>query len=108
MDQALFVGAQTGRYQGFSRAWIDRQTGTEVWRTMDGTSWAQANADGFGHTWNCSSTSVAVFGEQLYVGTYTCDPLFTPPPCQVWRTDSAIFADGFESGDTSAWSGTVP
>jgi hypothetical protein len=56
---------------------------------------------------NCSSASAAIFGEHLYVGTYSCGPLWIPP-FQVWRTEGGIFADGFESGDASAWSATVP
>ncbi len=37
--------------------------------------------------------------------------LSTPPPlgeCTVCGSDDIIFTDGFESGDTSAWSSTVP
>jgi len=56
---------------------------------------------------NCSSASAAIFGEHLYVGTYSCGPLWIPP-FQVWRTEGRLFADGFESGDTSAWSATMP
>ena len=51
--------------------------------------------------------SAAVFGEHLYVGTYICGPLWLPP-FEVWRTEGGLFVDGFESGDTSAWSATVP
>jgi hypothetical protein len=29
-------------------------------------------------------------------------------PVELWRNGLELFADGFESGDTSAWSSSVP
>ena len=40
-------------------------TGTEVWRSADGTTWEQANTDGFGTGTN-SYAILAVFGDHLY------------------------------------------
>jgi PKD repeat protein len=43
-------------------------TGGEVWRTNDGTTWTQVNADGFGSTDNLIVSSFAVFNDYLYAG----------------------------------------
>jgi len=40
-----------------------------VWRYDSGTTWAQVNVSGFGNTKNGMITSMAVFDEQLCVGT---------------------------------------
>jgi hypothetical protein len=80
-------------------------TGVEVWRSGDGGSWSQVNADGFGAVTNCSGPSMASHGGRLYVGTYGCGAW--PPPCEVWRETAFVFANGFESGDASAWSAAV-
>jgi len=69
--------------------------------------WQLVVDDGFGVPENHATGAMAVFEQQLYVGTYSCGPLWLPP-FQVWRTEGRFFADGFESGDTSAWSATVP
>ncbi len=75
-------------------------TGTEVWRTTNGTSWLQVNADGFGIQKNYGVISWSELDGVLYATLRNDDG------CQVWRT--ALFADGFESGNTSAWSSWVP
>ena len=75
--------------------------------TAASAQWQLVVDDGFGEPENHSAGAMAVFEQQLYIGTYSCGPLWIPP-FQVWRTEGALFADGFESGDTSAWSATVP
>ena len=75
-------------------------TGTEVWRTTNGTSWSQINADGFGIQKNYGVISWAELDGVLYA------TLRNDEGCQIWRT--ALFADGFESGGTTAWSASVP
>jgi hypothetical protein len=44
----------------------------EVWRTTDGTTWTQANPDGFGNSNNSGTylnNNVTVFSNGLYIGT---------------------------------------
>jgi hypothetical protein len=51
----------------------NRTSGTEVWRSSNGTNWSQVNIDGFGDSnnwypyWDNSAT---VFNNSLYVGTW--------------------------------------
>jgi hypothetical protein len=78
-------------------------TGCETWRTPDGDSWGQVNTDGFGDAGNTIADSLHNFGKHLYVGTTNNEGL------EIWRLlDSNLFWDGFETGDTSMWSATVP
>ncbi|MDY6793925.1 MAG: DUF5719 family protein [Actinomycetota bacterium] len=58
--------------------------GCGVWR-YDNNSWTQINADGFGNPTNTIATSMAVFGGNLYVGTYNN----VTPGCSVWRYDGS-------------------
>ena len=58
-------------------------TGAEVWRTTNGTSWAQVNNDGFGDPDNDTGFSMAVFNGFLYLGTQNVET-----GCQVWRMPS--------------------
>ncbi len=44
-------------------------TGGEVWRTNDGTTWSQANADGFGTVNNPNVPALAAFNGYLYAST---------------------------------------
>jgi tripartite motif-containing protein 71 len=79
-------------------------TGAEVWHSGDGTTWAQVNADGFGDSNNFWATSIAAFGDDLYVGTFNWNT-----GAELWRssgiggppfTDWAqVNVDGF--GDAS-------
>jgi flagellin len=86
-DASIFVG--TG----------NTTTGAEVW-LLEGTIWAQANTDGFGDSGNRGATTMMVFNGYLYVGT--------TGKAEIWRSAAPpLFTDGFESGDTSAWSVTV-
>ncbi len=61
------------------------------------TNWGQVNTDGFGNTNNFSAFSMAVYGNQLYVGTWN-----NSDGCEVWRRDGSgtgdwtqINTDGF-------------
>lgn len=45
----------------------------------------------------------AVFDANLFVGTSN-----TTEGCEVHREVSTVLVDGFESGDTAAWSLVVP
>ena len=50
----------------------NRTTGMEVWRTTDGTNWAQVAPDGLGDSNNYLpnwDNAVAVFNDSLYIGT---------------------------------------
>jgi hypothetical protein len=44
-------------------------TGGEVWRTSNGSTWIQVNADGFGSALNLAVTALAGFGGYLYAST---------------------------------------
>ena len=90
-DGYLYVGTSNGA------------TGLEVWR-YDGLDWEQANFDGFGDANNHCAYSLADYDYDLYAGTAN-----ETTGGEVWRLPGlTVFADSFESGDTSAWSHTVP
>ena len=75
-----------------------------IWRSANGTSWSQSNSAGFGDPDNAAAETLAVFGGALFAGTKNL-----PGGCEVWRGFSpSVFADGFESCDTTAWSVAVP
>ena len=52
------------------------------------TNWTQVNADGFGNTNNFSAFSMALYNNQLYVGT-----LNNTDGCGVWRRDGSGTGD---------------
>lgn len=68
-------------------------TGGEIWRTGDGTTWTQANADGFDDADNSYVVSLEVFDGQLYAGTWNSDS-----GGEVWRTANGINWDQVMSG----------
>ena len=74
-----------------------------IWVSEDIERYLPETDDGFGDTGNSAIASLASFNGSLYGGT-----LNQAEGCEVWRQAGAAFADGFESGDTSAWSATVP
>ncbi len=54
----------------------------------NGTTWTQANTDGFGEATNQICRSMAVLGGQLYAGTQN-----KTTGCEVWRFDGPTAAD---------------
>lgn len=83
---------------------VDHQSsGGKVFRYLGPYSWAVETDNGFGDTGNLAIASLASFGGSLYAGTVN-----QTAGCELWRQTGPIFANGFESGDTSAWSATVP
>ncbi|NQV13158.1 MAG: PQQ-like beta-propeller repeat protein [Parcubacteria group bacterium] len=54
----------------------------EVWRTSNGTTWSQANTDGFGDSNNGRVTFMAVYGNKLYAGTDN------PNGTEIWSTSN--------------------
>jgi flagellin len=76
-------------------------TGTEVWTTTNGTTWTQVNSNGFDKSKNYAVLTWSELDGFLYAGLRNDDG------CEVWRTPALVFADGFESGNTSNWSLTV-
>jgi len=58
-------------------------TGGEVWRTSNGTSWNQVNTDGFGDQYN-RRIVLEPFGIYLYAGTYNYSNSDNPG-CELWR-----------------------
>ena len=77
--------------------------GLEVWWTNRAGSWRQIANNGFGDFDNAHCGSMIVFKNRIYVGT-----VHSGGGLEIWRTTCPILADGLESGDTSAWSATVP
>jgi hypothetical protein len=61
--------------------------GCGVWRSADGANWVQVNQNGFGDDHNTDATTLAVFGDHLYVGTENGHGRFPGTGTQVWRTD---------------------
>lgn len=84
---------------------VDHQNagGAKVFRYLGPMSWLVETFDGFGDAGNLAIGSLGSFNGSLYAGTVN-----QAEGCEVWRQVGALFADGFESGDTSAWSATVP
>jgi hypothetical protein len=81
-------------------------TGGEIWRTSNGTTWTQANTDGFGDSGNVIVSSFAIFNGYLYAGTDNG----IDGAAQVWRCSSGsgcnensdweqVVSDGFGSTD---------
>ena len=77
-------------------------SGGQIWRTVNGTAWSQVSSSGFGEAANYGAQSLVEFDHHLYAGTRN------DSGCEVWRDAALLFADGFESGDTSEWSAVVP
>jgi hypothetical protein len=80
---------------------VNSIVGGQVWRLREG-SWSQVNESGFGYPNNRSVRVLGVYNEDLFAGTWN-----SIDGSQVWRYP-LLFADGFETGDTSAWSVTTP
>jgi len=86
----------------------DGATGVELWST-DGTPGGTGQVADIhpGHG-SSSPNGFAIYGDQLFftatdgVHGYELWALGEPPVPEV------VFADGFESGDTSAWATVVP
>jgi flagellin len=67
-DNAIAVSLEV--FNGYMYAGTDnRNSGTEVWSTPDGTNWSKVNTDGFGDQYNWSVT-LEEFNGYLYAGTY--------------------------------------
>jgi len=74
----------------------------QLWRTPDGTTWTQVNADGFGDLDNVAVDSIAVFGDYLYAGTFNYST-----GGEVWRSSDGttwtqVNTDGFGEPNNSA------
>jgi outer membrane protein assembly factor BamB len=68
-------------------ATLNMATGTELWRSINGTSWSQANADGFGSSANLLVYELFVMDGILYAGTFN------------WATGTEVWA----SVDGTSW-----
>ena len=77
-------------------------TGAKIMRFVAPLNWSAEVPDGFGDTDNWAIGSMAAFNGTFYAGTVN-----TSEGCEVWRND-IVFFDGFESGDTGGWSGSLP
>jgi len=87
-------------YNGYLyAATANPDSGGEVWRTSNGTTWAQASTDGFGDADNTRVVSLEVFDSQLYAGTWN----FTDGG-EIWRTANGttwerVMSGGFGNAD---------
>ena len=105
VDQGGFFGfavTSLQEFKGFLYAGIFTQKvpflipGCRIWRSLDGEVWTQVNVPGFGSglgDWsNSDATTMAVFGNHLYVGTengyYRAFGIGSGT--QIWRTDGEI------------------
>lgn len=66
-NDEISSGSVQGNY--LYLATVNIVTGTEIYRSANGTAWTQVNADGFGDTNNRASRAAAIFGNHLFVGT---------------------------------------
>jgi hypothetical protein len=98
------TAVRLAEHQGELYVGVDHQSsGAKVFRYLGPMSWLVETDDGFGDSSNVLIGSLASFGGSLYAGTVN-----QSEGCEVWRQAGGLFVDGFESGDTSAWSATVP
>ena len=82
-------------YDGYLYAGVrNTSSGSQVWRSNNGTSWTQVDAHGFDE-WasNGGIDSMAVFNGKLYAGTTNCDT-----GGQVWRTDGSSWTKVVNAG----------
>jgi hypothetical protein len=83
----------------------NQDTGLNVWRTSNGTTWMQSAADGFGNRNTVSpyfGNSSAVFGTSLYVGTLNWNN-----GAQIWRTSADQQIDTVTVQSTAAQDGWI-
>lgn len=73
-------------------------------RSADGVVWTPASSPGFTDEGNEALASLSYWHDRVFAGTSDPDA-----GCELWRGGwHPVFADGFESGDASAWSSVVP
>jgi hypothetical protein len=90
-------------YNGELLLGIDHPDGAKLMRFNDILDWDTLVSGGFGNALNRAIGAGAVLDSSLYAGTGN-----TSEGCEIHRVASTIFTDGFESGNTSAWSYTTP
>ena len=83
--------------------------GGELWRSDDGTSWTQVNANGFGNPNNASVNLGVEFGGRLYAGTrnsFSGGELWSSPDGSTW---TQVTDPSFPTGliGESVWPGPV-
>lgn len=72
-----------------------------IWSSLDGTHWNESGADGFGDANNTDISGLAVFGGDLYAGTFNATE-----GAQVWRTSDGeswnlVASNGFGDPDNT-------
>lgn len=90
-------------YNGELLLGVDNQAGGKLMRFEDVLDWDTLVSGGFGNVLNLSIVAGAVFNSSLYLGT-----LNPTQGCEVHREIVTVFVDGFESGDSTEWSASVP
>jgi len=75
-----------------------------IWISADGLSWGLASSPGFTNQNNRSTGALKYWNYRVYAGTSN-----PTAGCEVWRSNrQSLFEDGFESGDSSGWTMTIP
>ncbi|MBM4431417.1 MAG: hypothetical protein FJ026_13900 [Chloroflexi bacterium] len=79
-----------------SLLWSDySSTGSEVWRSSDGSNWRQVNADGFGAVYNTATSALTPFNGYLYASTTTSPG----HGVEVWRCQACAGQDWVKVAD---------
>lgn len=75
-----------------------------IWMSPDGVTWSQSSSPGFTNHENQSTGALTYWNGRFFAGTSN-----PTAGCEVWRGSiETLFDDGFESGETSGWSMTIP
>jgi len=100
---AFLAGGNNGENSGAAYVFRCNQGGIDTWSQIAKiTAPDGAGSDYFG-------ISVSINGDKALVGAYADDDLGdSSGSAYIFTISDAFFADGFETGDTSDWSATVP
>jgi len=75
-----------------------------IWQSPDGVAWSTISSPGFTDPDNEAIGALQYWGDRIFAGTSN-----PTSGCEVWRGGRhPVFEDGFESGNTGAWSAAVP
>lgn len=80
----LYAGTFNSRYKFYSKSGV----GCQLWRTKDGKEWEKIelpNGDGFGEKENYGIRTMAVYNNELYIGTAA--NVMLNNGCEIWKHD---------------------
>ena len=94
-DSANISAVSLEVFNGYLYAGTDNtNSGTEIWRTNNGTTWSKVNTDGFGDQYNWS-VALEEFNGYLYTGTYNFNDSDNPG-AELWRCQTCAGTDWTE------------